>query len=162
MTPDAAVETRRDGAVRREIRRGGARRRDGRAARATRRPSRSSCAAARMCGAPATSAISGSVGESAVAAGVRRIEAVTGASAEAVVAEIAAPAERRRRRAARRPGRGRRSASPRCWRTAASWSAQVADLQKKLATGGGGAGGRGGRRRASSPRATWARCRRAT
>ena len=58
MTPDAAVETGRDGAVRREVRRGGARRRDGRAARATRRPIRSSCAAARMCGAPAISAIS--------------------------------------------------------------------------------------------------------
>ena len=45
--------------------------------RRTSAPIRSSSAAARMCGAPATSASSRIVGESAVAAGVRRIEAKT-------------------------------------------------------------------------------------
>ena len=64
------------------------------------------------------------VGEGAVAAGVRRIEAVTGAAAEAVVARH----ERRLAEAAgalrAAPGRGARSASPRCWRTAAGWSAR--------------------------------------
>ncbi len=78
------------------------------------------------------------VGESAVAAGVRRIEAVTGAAAEAVVSEIqarlndaagalrAAPAEVADRIAALQEDRRK-------------LQAQVAELQKKLATGGGAA-----------------------
>jgi alanyl-tRNA synthetase len=78
------------------------------------------------------------VGEAAVAAGVRRIEAVTGASAEAVVAETqarlndaagalrAAPAEVPDRIAALLEDRKK-------------LQAQVADLQKKVATGGGAA-----------------------
>ncbi len=53
----------RDGAVRGEIRRGGPRRLDGRGRRATSPPIRSSCAAARMSGGPATSAISRSSAE---------------------------------------------------------------------------------------------------
>jgi alanyl-tRNA synthetase len=78
------------------------------------------------------------VGEAAVAAGVRRIEAVTGASAEALVAETqarlndaagalrAAPAEVPDRIAALLEDRRK-------------LQAQVADLQKKVATGGGAA-----------------------
>jgi alanyl-tRNA synthetase len=80
------------------------------------------------------------VGESAVAAGVRRIEAVTGASAEALVAETqarlnevagalrAAPAEVPDRVASLLEDRRK-------------LQAQVGDLQKKLATGGGAAAG---------------------
>jgi alanyl-tRNA synthetase len=76
------------------------------------------------------------VGEAAVAAGVRRIEAVTGASAEALVAETqarlnhaagalrAAPAEVPDRIAALLEDRRR-------------LQSQVAELQKKVATGGG-------------------------
>ncbi|HET6308396.1 MAG TPA: alanine--tRNA ligase [Rhodopila sp.] len=75
------------------------------------------------------------VGETAVAAGVRRIEAVTGASAEAVIADLqtrlydaagalrAAPAELADRIAALLEDRKK-------------LQTQVADLQKKLATGG--------------------------
>nr|WP_294527433.1 alanine--tRNA ligase [uncultured Rhodopila sp.] len=78
------------------------------------------------------------VGEAAVAAGVRRIEAVTGASAESAVAEIqarlndaagalrAAPAEVPDRIAALLDDRRK-------------LQAQVAELQKKVATGGGAA-----------------------
>jgi alanyl-tRNA synthetase len=78
------------------------------------------------------------VGETAVAAGVRRIEAVTGASAEALVAETtarlndvagalrAAPAEVADRIAALLEDRRK-------------LQAQVGELQKKLATGGGAA-----------------------
>jgi alanyl-tRNA synthetase len=78
------------------------------------------------------------VGETAVAAGVRRIEAVTGASAEALVAETqgrlndvagalrAAPAEVADRIAALLEDRRK-------------MQNQVAELQKKLATGGGAA-----------------------
>jgi alanyl-tRNA synthetase len=77
------------------------------------------------------------VGEAAVASGVRRIEAVTGAAAEAVVGEIqtrlneaagalkAAPAEIADRITALQEDRRK-------------LERQVADLQKKLATGGGG------------------------
>ena len=78
------------------------------------------------------------VGESAVAAGVRRIEAVTGASAEAVIGELqgrlneaagalrASPAEVPDRIAALLENQRK-------------LQAQVAELQKKLATGGGAA-----------------------
>ncbi len=78
------------------------------------------------------------VGETAVAAGVRRIEAVTGAAAEALVAATesrlneaagalrAAPAEVPERIATLQEDRRK-------------LQAQVADLQKKLATGGGAA-----------------------
>ncbi len=78
------------------------------------------------------------VGETAVAAGVRRIEAVTGASAEAMVGEMqgrlnevagalrAGPAEVADRIAALLEDRRK-------------LQAQVGDLQKKLATGGGAA-----------------------
>jgi alanyl-tRNA synthetase len=78
------------------------------------------------------------VGESAVAAGVRRIEAVTGASAEAVVAETqhrlneaagvlrAAPAEIADRITALMEDRRK-------------LDREVADLRRKLATGGGAA-----------------------
>jgi alanyl-tRNA synthetase len=78
------------------------------------------------------------VGETAVAAGVRRIEAVTGAYAEALVAETqarlnevagalrSAPAEAPERITALLEDRRK-------------LQAQVGDLQKKLATGGGGA-----------------------
>jgi alanyl-tRNA synthetase len=78
------------------------------------------------------------VGETAVAAGVRRIEAVTGAAAEAMVAATesrlndaagalrAAPAEVPDRIAALQEDRRK-------------LQAQVNDLQKKLATGGGAA-----------------------
>src|SRR3984957_2397023 len=78
------------------------------------------------------------VGETAVAAGVRRIEAVTGASAEALVAEMqgrlneaagalrVAPAEVPDRISAVLEDRRK-------------LQSQVGDLQKKLATGGGGA-----------------------
>jgi alanyl-tRNA synthetase len=78
------------------------------------------------------------VGESAVAAGVRRIEAVTGTAAEALIAETqarlneaagalrAAPAEVPDRIAALLEDRKK-------------FERQVADLQKKLATAGGAA-----------------------
>jgi alanyl-tRNA synthetase len=78
------------------------------------------------------------VGETAVGAGVRRIEAVTGASAEAVIAETtarlndaagalrASPAEVPERIAALLEDRRK-------------LQSQVAELQKKLATGGGAA-----------------------
>ena len=105
---------------------------------ATSRPGRSSCAAARMCGAPAISGISGLSGRPRWPPGVRRIEAVTGASAEALVAETqarlndaagalrAAPAEVPDRIAALLEDRRK-------------LQSQVAELQKKLATGGGAA-----------------------
>jgi alanyl-tRNA synthetase len=78
------------------------------------------------------------VGEAAVAAGVRRIEAVTGPTAEALVAEMqarlndaagalrVAPAEVPDRIVALQDDRRK-------------LQSQVADLQKKLATGGGAA-----------------------
>ena len=78
------------------------------------------------------------VSEGAVAAGVRRIEAVTGAFAEALVAETqhrlndvagalrASPADAAERVAALQEGNRR-------------LERQVAELQRKLATGGGGA-----------------------
>ncbi len=78
------------------------------------------------------------VGESAVAAGVRRIEAVTGAAAEGVVGEI----QSRLNEAA---GALRASPAEVPDRIAAlldnqrKLQAQVAELQKKLATGGGAA-----------------------
>ena len=75
------ARVRRPRAVRREIRRRGARRRHGRGLAATPWAGRSSCAAARMCGAPAISASSPALSDSGVAAGVRRIEALTGAAA---------------------------------------------------------------------------------
>ena len=78
------------------------------------------------------------VGESAVAAGVRRIEAVTGASAEALVAETQArlndAAGALRAAPAEVP-----TASPRCWRIAASCKPRSPTCRKKLATGGGAA-----------------------
>ncbi len=85
------------------------------------------------------------VGEAAVASGVRRIEAVTGAAAEAVVGEIqarlndaagalkAAPAEVADRITALLEDRRK-------------LERQVADLQKKLATGGSAGDGRGRQR----------------
>ena len=78
------------------------------------------------------------VGETAVAAGVRRIEAVTGASAEAVVAETTA-------RLNDVAGALRASPSEVADRIAAlmedrrKLQAQIGELQKKLATGGGAA-----------------------
>jgi alanyl-tRNA synthetase len=78
------------------------------------------------------------VGETAVAAGVRRIEAVTGASAEALVAETTA-------RLNEVAGALRAGPSEVAERIAAlledrrKLQAQVGDLQKKLATGGGAA-----------------------
>ena len=78
------------------------------------------------------------VGESAVAAGVRRIEAVTGASAEAMVAETTA-------RLNDVAGALRAGPSEVADRIAAlledrrKLQAQVGELQKKLATGGGAA-----------------------
>ena len=80
------------------------------------------------------------VGEAAVAAGVRRIEALTGAAARQHLAEqdrrvreIAAQAEG----AARRGGG---AASTRWSRSAGGWSASSPTRSKKLAMGGGGAG----------------------
>jgi alanyl-tRNA synthetase len=76
--------------------------------------------------------------ESAVAAGVRRIEAVTGAFAEAVVAET-------QRRLNDVAGALRASPADAPERVAATLESvrrlerQVADLQRRLATGGGGA-----------------------
>jgi alanyl-tRNA synthetase len=78
------------------------------------------------------------VGETAVAAGVRRIEAVTGASAEALVAETQArlndAAGALRAAPAEVPDRITTLLEDR-----RKLQAQVADLQKKLATGGGAA-----------------------
>jgi len=78
------------------------------------------------------------VGESAVAAGVRRIEAVTGAYAEALVAET-------QRRLNDVAGALRASPADAAERVGAlledrrKLERQVADLQRKLATGGNGA-----------------------
>ncbi len=78
------------------------------------------------------------IGESAVAAGVRRIEAVTGAFAEAVVAE-------QQRRLNEVAGALRASPAEAADRVGALQEAlrrmerQVADLQRKLATGGSAA-----------------------
>ena len=69
---------RRPRAVRREIRRRGARRRHGRGRRQHAWAGRSSCAAAPMSSAPAISASSRWSAKPRVAAGVRRIEALTG------------------------------------------------------------------------------------
>ena len=88
--PDADRPGDRSGrrsAVRRKIRRRSARAHDGR-----RRPqalSRSNCAAARMCTVWAISGFSPSSAESAVAAGVRRIEALTSEGARRYLAEQA-------------------------------------------------------------------------
>ncbi|MFL5286019.1 MAG: alanine--tRNA ligase [Rhodopila sp.] len=75
------------------------------------------------------------VGESAVAAGVRRIEAVSGASAEAVIADIQAwlneAAGALRTAPAEVPDRINAILE-----TNRKLQAQVSDLQKKLATGG--------------------------
>jgi alanyl-tRNA synthetase len=78
------------------------------------------------------------VSESAVSAGVRRIEAVTGAAAEAVVAQTAG-------RLARAAAELKTSPADVADRVAAlledrrKLERQLAELQKKLATGGGGA-----------------------
>ena len=79
--------SRRRGAVRREIRRRGARAGDGRRSTSGESPIRSSCAAARMCAAWAISACSRFCRESAVAAGVRRIEALTSEGARRYLVE---------------------------------------------------------------------------
>ena len=86
------------------------------------------------------------VGEAAVAAGVRRIEAVTGASAESAVAEIQAPAERGGGRPARRSGRGARpdrravGGSP---QTAGSGGGAAEESRHRRRRGGGRSGERG-------------------
>ena len=150
----------RDGAVRREIRRRGARRRDGRAARAT-RPAYS----IELCGGTHVRR-TGDIGcsrssrEGAVAAGVRRIEAVTGAAALEAGRGDRAPAERRRRGAAR-PARPSCRTRRRAAGGAPEARAPGGGAARKLATGGGAADG-GDERRFASPRAIWARCRRAT
>ena len=134
MTPDEAVDRRRPGAVRREIRRRGARRLDG-LRRTTTSISRSSCAAARMSAAPAISACSRSSREGAVAAGVRRIEALTGDGARACICNgeedrccaDGGGAARRRRRTCR-------PASPAWSRSGASSSASSPRRGAPLAT----------------------------
>ena len=100
------------------------------------------------------------VGESAVAAGVRRIEAVAGASAfdslrrdervleEAAAALKASPAELPERIASLLEDRRR-------------LERQVAEAQRKLATGGGAAAVEQIGGREACRRATWAMCRRA-
>ena len=87
MTPDEAIAAGADGAVRREVRRGSARALDGGRSRQGGRREVFGRALRRhpRRGAPATSALFRIVGEGAVSSGVRRIEALAGAAAEAYV-----------------------------------------------------------------------------
>ncbi len=150
---NAAVETRlmaqrrrhllrRPRAVRREIRRRGARRLHGpRGRRAARGRSRWSCAAAPMSRAPATSASSPSSRESAVASGVRRIEARTAEGARAqfvaqaralrdIAALMRAPLEEAPARLALLLDERKRL------------ERELADAKRQLAMGGGGGAAR--------------------
>ena len=131
---------RRPRAVRREIRRRGAGGRHGRDAAAMRWAGRSSCAAAPMCGAPATSGSSRCVGESGVAAGVRRIEALTGTAARKSANHLGATREGGGGGA---QGAARGHAGPRSAQVLEErkrLERELSDAKKKLAMGGGGQG----------------------
>ena len=121
---------RRDGALRREVRRPGPRRR--------RCPGSAwSCAAARTSARPATSASSSIIEESGVAAGVRRIEAVTGAGAVAWAQQQRDDARRHRRSALdTTAGAGASRASSSCRREAKRLAREVEQLKMKVALGG--------------------------
>ena len=86
------------------------------------------------------------VSEGAVAAGVRRIEAVTGAAPRRVVAETQRRLNEVAGGAAGQPGRCCRSASPRCWRSGAGWSARSPTCSASWRPAGRRRG-RGGERR---------------
>ena len=141
----------RDGAVRREIRRRSARARDGPASAMAATPIRSSCAAAPTSARPATSACFAIVAESAVAAGVRRIEALTGEAARQwlIAREDALEGGRRRAQGLARRGRGARR---RRWsRSASGWSANWPRRRRRWrsAAAGCGVGGRPTKRSAA-------------
>jgi hypothetical protein len=159
------------GAFRREIRRRGPGRVDGHARRgraraATGRPIRWSFAAARMCGRPAISASSRSPGDRASSAGVRRIEALTGAGRDDHAARTRHGALPRGRSAARagrggsrahRPVDGRPQAAGKRGRATAA--ATGAGGWRQAGRAGGGEGGRrafpragAGRRQRQGPR----------
>ena len=135
----------RDGAVRREIRRRGPRRLDGHGARTATRPAspiRSSSAAAPMSARTGDIGLFAIVGEGAVAAGVRRIEALTGEAARRHLAEqdrrLKAVAAALKVAPADVPARVEALVEER-----RRLERELADARKKLALGGGG----GGRRR---------------
>ena len=112
---------------------------------------RSSSAAARMSGAPAISACSRSSRESAVAAGVRRIEALTGEPRASISPRRMTRARGGRAAQGRRPTKcssGWRPSS----RSAASWSASSPTRKREIALGGGSGGGAADN---LDPRAEW-------
>ncbi len=120
----------------------------------TARRSASSCAAARTSARPATSARSSITEESGVAAGVRRIEALTGLGAYEHARQRARSTRRGGADAQHDARRPRRRASPRTWQSESKLRKEVQQLKTKLALGGGG---RPARRRRTARRSTASR-----
>ena len=150
MAPAGGHRGRRHGAVRREVRRQRARADPGPGAGRRGRPIRSSCAAAPTWRAPATSPCSRSSPRRGIAAGVRRIEALTGEAARRYLLDQAgvakALAEQFKVPVAEVAGPRRGAAAP----SASELEKELADAKRQLAMGGGGGGARPPVRRRSA------------